>query len=67
LRRWAPARFEEGKAVFVRATTGDTGHDDRLGGYSLIIAENIDAAVELASSCPIVASGGVVEVGELTA
>jgi hypothetical protein len=58
---------DKGKAVFVRAATGDTAQDNRLGGYSLITAENIDAAVELAKGCPIVTSGGGVEVGELTA
>jgi hypothetical protein len=37
-----------------------------LGGYSLISAESIDEAVELARNCPFLRLGGGVEVGELT-
>jgi hypothetical protein len=59
--------LHKGKAVFVGGATGDTGQGNSLGGYSLITTENIDAAVELAKSCPIVTCGGGVEVGELTA
>ena len=59
--------FDKGNPVFVRAATGDTGQGAGLGGYSLITAENVDGAVELAKNCPIVTSGGGVEVGELTA
>jgi len=44
--------FDKGNPVFVRAATGDTGQDTGLGGYSLITAENIDAAVELALQMP---------------
>jgi hypothetical protein len=35
-----------------------------LGGYSLVSAKDIDAAVELAKGCPIIASGGFVDVYE---
>jgi hypothetical protein len=59
--------FDNGNPVFVTTGTGNTGGDLRLGGYSLISAENLDAAVELAKNCPIIQSGGAVEVGELTA
>jgi hypothetical protein len=54
-----------GKPVFNRATVGDSGDGARLGGYSLVTAENLDEALTLAKGCPIVAAGGGVEVGEL--
>jgi hypothetical protein len=37
---------------------------DPVSGYSLIEAESIDAAAELARGCPVLQSGGTVEVGE---
>jgi hypothetical protein len=33
-------------------------------GYSIIEADSLDAAVELVKGCPILQSGGSVEVGE---
>lgn len=33
-------------------------------GYSILSAESIDAAVELAKGCPVLASGGTIEVVE---
>lgn len=61
--------LDKGNAVFSRAATGTAGPgpdtDTVLGGYSLITAENLDEAVELAKGFPLVAIGGVVEVGEL--
>ena len=33
-------------------------------GYSLITADSLDAAIELAKGCPILLSGGSIEVGE---
>jgi len=35
-----------------------------VSGYAIIKADNLDEAVRLASDCPILASGGSVEVGE---
>ena len=55
-----------GKPVSDRATVGDSGDGARLGGYSLVTAENLDEALTLAKGCPIMAAGGGVEVGELT-
>ena len=37
-----------------------------LGGYSLIEADDLDAALELTTGCPVLASGGGVEVGVVT-
>jgi hypothetical protein len=36
-----------------------------LGGYSLITAGDLEAAVELAKGCPFLHQGGGIEVGEL--
>jgi hypothetical protein len=38
----------------------------RLGGYTVITAADLDAAVALAARCPVLEHGGAVEVGELT-
>jgi hypothetical protein len=40
------------------------GGTNPLSGYSLINADNIDAAVQHAKGCPILAVGGTVEVAE---
>jgi hypothetical protein len=37
-----------------------------LGGYTLITADSLDAAVALAEGHPLITRGGGVEVGELT-
>jgi hypothetical protein len=38
---------------------------ERVTGYSIIEAIDIEAALELAATCPIIADGGTVEVAEL--
>jgi len=40
------------------------GGANPISGYSVIEAESLDAAVKLASTCPILAAGGSVEVAE---
>jgi hypothetical protein len=57
---------DRGNPVFNRRTLGHCGTDTLLGGYSLITAADLDAAVTLAKGSPTLASGGGVEVGELT-
>jgi YCII-related domain len=37
----------------------------QLGGFSLIRAADLDAAVAMAKGCPVLARGGGVEIGEL--
>jgi hypothetical protein len=52
--------------VFEPATlVGDTGPSTQLGGYSVITADDIDAALAIAKRCPSVARGGGVEIGLL--
>jgi hypothetical protein len=57
---------DAGNPVFVRRTLGNCGSDTDLGGYSLVTADSLEAAVAAASGCPLLNSGGGVEVGELT-
>jgi hypothetical protein len=40
------------------------GNISHLGGYSIIKADNMDAALKLAKGCPILHEGGTVEVYE---
>ena len=42
----------------------DGGGSNPLSGYSIVRADNIDAAVEMARGCPILEDGGNVEVAE---
>ncbi len=42
----------------------DGGGANPISGYSLITADNLDAAVDAAQGCPILANGGSVEVAE---
>jgi hypothetical protein len=55
-----------GTPIFSRQTIGDTGTDTVLGGYTLINADSLEQARELAASCPLSELGGGVEIGELT-
>jgi len=56
---------DPGKPVFERIALGNSAADTVLGGYSLITADDLDAAVALAEGCPGLQEGGGVEVGEL--
>jgi hypothetical protein len=57
---------DRGNPVFDRSTVGIAPAETVLGGYSLIAADDVEAAVTFAKGCPIVQFGGGVEVGELT-
>ena len=61
------AVVDAGNPVFSRSTLGNCGSGSALGGYSLITADDLEAAVTLAKGCPALAGGGGVEVGELAA
>ena len=60
-----PNLVDRGNPVFNRATLGAATSDTNLGGYTLIEADDLAAAVKLAEGCPMVGWGGGVEVGEL--
>jgi hypothetical protein len=57
---------ERGNPAFVRTTLGNCGPATALGGYTLITADDLDAATALAETHPLLALGGGVEIGELT-
>jgi hypothetical protein len=57
---------DRGNVAFAAAALGASPAGTTLGGYSLIRATSLDAAVDLARGCPILHHGGAVEVGELT-
>jgi len=57
---------DRGNPVFASRAIGTNADETRLGRYTLITADDLDAAVALAEQCPVVKQGGSVEVGELT-
>ena len=56
---------DRGNRVVERTTLGGGAVDTELGGYSLISADDLDAAVTVAKGCPILGHRGGVEVGEI--
>ena len=56
-----------GQSATIAADGSSTagGGANPVTGYSLITADNLDAAIELAKGCPILLSGGSIEVGEI--
>lgn len=57
---------DRGNPVFKQRSVGHCGADTVLGGYTLLTADNLDAALQLAEACPALKAGGGIEVGELT-
>jgi hypothetical protein len=55
-----------GNPIFNRTGVGETGTGTALGGYSLVNADDLEQACELAARCPLTKLGGGVEIGELT-
>ncbi|MFZ0042068.1 MAG: YciI family protein [Solirubrobacteraceae bacterium] len=55
-----------GNPTYESSTVGECGPETALGGYSVISADDLQAAVEMAAGCPLIARGGGVEVGEIT-
>ena len=54
---------DTGHGVIATRTLGKLDAETRLGGYSLVSAENIDGAAALAEGCPALRLGGGVEIG----
>ena len=61
-----PAVVERGNPTFTSAGVGKWEAGTKLGGYSLISAPDLDAAVALAGGSPALRAGGGVVVGEIT-
>ncbi len=64
------AVVDGGNPVSVAKTVGadgsvtDGGGSNPVTGYSILSADTLDAAVAMAKGCPIIASGGSIEVSE---
>jgi hypothetical protein len=58
---------DRGNPAFAQTTVGNCGPGTVLGGYTLIDADDLAAATELAGRHPLTSRGGGVEIGELTA
>ena len=56
---------EPGQPVVDRAAIGETGSSTKLGGYSVVEADDLDAALAIAKGCPTLTYGGGVQVGVL--
>jgi hypothetical protein len=57
---------ERGNPAFRRESVGAATTATDLVGYTLVEAKDLDEAVGLAKTCPLVGWGGGIEVGELT-
>jgi hypothetical protein len=57
---------DRGNPAFSRTTLGNCGQETQPGGYTLINADDLEKAVKLAKSHPLMRFGGGVEIGELT-
>ena len=57
------SRVDTGHGVVTTRTLGKLDAQTRLGGYSLVTAEDIDGAAALAKGCPALQLGGGVEIG----
>ena len=55
--------IDQGKPVIASTAVGTSDGDMRIGGFSVIEAADMDAAIEIARACPSIDSGGGVEVG----
>ena len=52
------SRIDTGHAVVATQTLGSLDAGNRLGGYSLVTAEDIDGAAALSEGCPALQLGG---------
>jgi len=57
------SRIDTGHGVIATRTLGKLDAATRLGGYSVVTAEDIDGAAALAAGCPALQLGGGVEIG----
>lgn len=61
-----PNVVDPGFPVFEPPTVvGEAGPSTRLGGYSIVTADDVETAISMAKSCPVIVRGGGVEVGVL--
>jgi hypothetical protein len=53
-----PSLEDRGNPAFIRAAVGNCGAGTVLGGYTLITADGLEAAVALAGGHPLITRGG---------
>jgi hypothetical protein len=63
--RMGDSVVDRGNRVVDASTLGHGAPDTVLGGYSLVSAHDLEAAIALAKGCPILERSGGVEVGAL--
>ena len=56
-------RADPGSAVIQTGSLGNLGEGTRIGGYLVLTADNLDAALAVAKGCPSLGLGGGIEVG----
>ena len=61
--RLGSSRIDAGHGVLATRTLGNLNAGTRLGGYSVVTAEDMEAAAALAGGCPALRLGGGVEIG----
>ena len=57
------SRIDSGHGVIATRALGNLDAGTRLGGYSVVTADDMDGAAVLAEGCPALALGGGVEIG----
>ena len=57
------SQIDPGHGVLATRTLGNLGDGTRLGGYSMVTAEDMEEAAALADGCPALRLGGGVEIG----
>ena len=56
-------RVDPGSAVIETSSLGNLGEGTRIGGYLVVTADDLDAALAVAKGCPSLGLGGGIEVG----
>ena len=59
------SRIDTGHGVLATQTLGNLDAGTRLGGYSVVTADDMEGAAALAGGCPALRLGGGVEIGAI--
>jgi hypothetical protein len=57
---------DPGNPTFESGSVGNCGATTKLGGYSIITADDLESALSLTKGCPVLADGGGIVVGAIT-
>jgi hypothetical protein len=61
----AASRIDPGHGVLEVTALGNIGPETRANGYTVVAADDFEAAIAMASGCPGLRFGGGIEVGEI--